>query len=221
MFIDIIVEKRMLLTKLFFVGLNVLPVRLVTKRVKTSKKNVAIVWIEHLMFVMGVIRKSITVRLPINTTTTLKLLIVYIDDGLFMARNVDLVRKVKLKPRKCHKTQIKDRSVFQGRTYLDFQELGLTSFTEMDTVHSAGECKRTLLTFFLTESKLFLACIMNRNTKGAVRLVFDHLEKRMGTYDFLKVFEYTLTDRGSEFGDPASLETGIHGMVEKHLMKSD
>lgn len=58
----------------------------------------------------------------------------YIDDGLFMARNVDLVRKVKLKPRKCHKTQIKDRSVFQGRTYLDFQELGLTSFTEMDSI---------------------------------------------------------------------------------------
>ena len=78
MFIDIIVEKRMLVTKLFFVGLNVLPVRLVTKHVTTSKKNVAIVWIEHLMFVMGVIRKSITVRLPINTTTTLKLLIVYI-----------------------------------------------------------------------------------------------------------------------------------------------
>jgi len=77
-FIDIIVEKRMLVTKLFFVGLNVLPVRLVTKHVTTSKKNVAIVWIEHLMFVMGVIRKSITVRLPINTTTTLKLLIVYI-----------------------------------------------------------------------------------------------------------------------------------------------
>ena len=77
-FIDIIVEKRMLVTKLFFVGLNVLPVRLVTKHVTTSKKNVAIVWIEHLMFVMGVIRKSITVLLPINTTTTLKLLIVYI-----------------------------------------------------------------------------------------------------------------------------------------------
>lgn len=221
MFIDIIVEKRMLVTKLFFVGLNVLPVRLVTKRVKTSKKNVAIVWIEQLMFVMGVIRKSITVRFPINTTTTLKLLIVYIDDGLFMARNVDLVRKVKLKPRKCHKTQIKDRSVFQGRTYLDFQELGLTSFTEMDTVHSAGECKRTLLTFFLTESKLFLACIMNRNTKGAVRLVFDHLEKRMGTYDFLKVFEYTLTDRGSEFGDSVSLEIGIHGMERSSIYYCD
>ena len=133
----------------------------------------------------------------------------YRDNGLFMARNVDLVRKVKFKPRKCHKTQIKDRSVFEGRTYLDFQELGLNSFTEMDTVHSAGECKRTLLNFFLTEEKLFLAFIMNRNTKGAVRLVFDHLEKRMGAYDFLRVFDHTLTDRGSEFGDPESLETGI------------
>lgn len=145
----------------------------------------------------------------------------YIDDGLFTSRNVDLVRKVKFKPRKCHKTQIKDRSVFQGRTYLDFQELGLISFTEMDTVHSAGECKRTLLTFFLTEEKLFLAFIMNRNTKGAVRLVFDHLEKRMGTYDFLRVFEYTLTDRGSEFGDPESLETGIYGVERSSIYYCD
>lgn len=143
---------------------------------------------------------------------SVRTLYTYIDQGLFCARNVDLVRKVKFKSRKCHKTQIKDRSVFEGRTYLDFQELGLTSFTEMDTVHSARDSKKTLLTFFLTEQKLFLAFVMNRNTKGAVKLIFNHLEKRMGTYDFLRVFEYTLTDRGSEFGDPESLETGIDGI---------
>ena len=33
--------------------------------------------------------------------------------------------------------------------------------------------------------------------------------KRMGTYEFLSVFEYILTDRGSEFGDPVALETGL------------
>ncbi len=143
---------------------------------------------------------------------SVRTLYTYIDNGLFTTRNVDLVRKVKLKPRKCHKTQIKDRAVFQNRTYLDFQELGLTSFVEMDTVHSAGDSKRTLLTFFLTEQKLFLAFLMNRNTKGAVKLVFNHLEKRLGTYDFLRVFEHTLTDRGSEFGDPESLEKGIYGI---------
>ena len=44
----------------------------------------------------------------------------YIDKGLFTARNVDLKRQTKFKPRKCHKTQIKDREIFTNRTYADF-----------------------------------------------------------------------------------------------------
>ena len=62
---------------------------------------------------------------------------------------------------------------------------------------------------FFTKEKLFLAFLMNRCTEVAVRLVFDRLEKRMGTYEFASVFSYILTDRGSEFGDPDALETGI------------
>ena len=38
-------------------------------------------------------------------------------------RNVDLKRQTKFKPRKCHKTQIKDREVFTNRTYADFCSL--------------------------------------------------------------------------------------------------
>ena len=77
----------------------------------------------------------------------------------------------------------------------------------MDTVHSSRESKKTLLTLFFTKEKLFLAFLMNRCTEGAVRLVFDRLEERMGTCEFASVFEYILTDRGSEFGDPTALET--------------
>lgn len=133
----------------------------------------------------------------------------YLDKGLFSARNIDLKRKPKFKPRKCHKTQITERSVFTNRTYSDFQSLNPDVYVEMDTVHSSRESKKTLLTFFFPKEKLFLAFLMNRCTKGAVRLVFDHLEKRLGTYEFLSLFEYLLTDRGSEFGDPEALETGI------------
>lgn len=133
----------------------------------------------------------------------------YLDKGLFSARNIDLKRKPKFKPRKCHKTQITDRSVFTNRTYSDFQSLNPDVYVEMDTVHSSRESKKTLLTFFFPKEKLFLAFLMNRCTKGAVRLVFDHLEKRLGTYEFLSLFEYLLTDRGSEFGNPEALETGI------------
>lgn len=145
----------------------------------------------------------------------------YVDMGLFCARNIDLKRKVRFKPRKCHKTQITNRSVFINRTYDDFKELHLESFTEMDTVHSSRESKKTLLTFFLTKEKLLLAFLMNRCTKGAVRLVFDRLEKRIGTYEFLTFFEYILTDRGGEFGDPDSLETGINGIERTSIYYCD
>ena len=136
----------------------------------------------------------------------------YIDQGLLTPRNIDLKRKVKFRARKIHKTQITNRAVFYGRTYECFCSLGLGSFVEMDTVHSSRESTKALLTFFFTESKLFLAFLMNRNTEGAVRLVFDRLETRLGTYDFLHLFEHILTDRETEFGDPEALETGIAGI---------
>ena len=145
----------------------------------------------------------------------------YLDMGLFTSRNIDLKRKVKFKPRKVHKTQISDWKVFTGRTYSDFSELHLDSFVEMDTVHSSNDSAKTLLTFFFTKEKLFLAFLMNRNTEGAVRLVFDRLEKRLGTYEFLSLFEHILTDRGSEFGDPDSLETGITGFQRSNIYYCD
>lgn len=145
----------------------------------------------------------------------------YLDQGILSARNIDLKRKVKFKPRKVHKTQIKNREVFTGRLYSDFQALGLEDFAEMDTVHSSRTSKKTLLTLFLTREKLFLAFLMNHNTKGAVRMVFDRLENQLGTYDFLTLFHTVLTDRGSEFGDPDSLENGIHGIVRSSIYYCD
>ena len=145
----------------------------------------------------------------------------YIDMGLFCSRNIDLKRKVKFKPRKCHKTQIKERSIFIGRSYDDFRRLDPASFAEMDTVHSSRESKRVLLTFFLTKEKLFLAFLLNRCTPGAVRLVFDRLEKRLSTFDFLTLFEYILTDRGVEFGKPDTLETGIEGIQRTSIYYCD
>ena len=145
----------------------------------------------------------------------------YIDKGLLTARNIDSKRQAKFKPRKCHKTQITDCSVFTDRTYSDFCSLDLSSFVEMDTVHSSRESNKTLLTLFFTKEKLFLAFLLNRCTKGAVRLTFDRLEKRLGTYEFISVFENILTDRGSEFGDPVSLETGLQGIQRSSIYYCD
>ena len=86
----------------------------------------------------------------------------YIDKGLFTARNVDLKRQAKFKPRKCHKTQIKDREVFTNRTYADFCSLELNSYVQMDTVKSSRDSQKTLLTMIFTEEKLFLAFLNSR-----------------------------------------------------------
>ena len=145
----------------------------------------------------------------------------YLDNGILSARNIDLKRQVKFKPRKVHKTQIKDRSVFIGRMFSDFQSLGLDHFAEMDTVHSSQDSKRVILTFFLTREKLFLAFVMNRCSKGAVKLVFNKLEHQLGTKDFFTLFNTVLTDRGSEFGDPESLENGINGIMRSNIYYCD
>ncbi len=54
-----------------------------------------------------------------------------------------------------------------------------------------------------------------------MRLVFDHLEKRMETYEFLSLFEYLLTDRDSEFGDPEALESGVKGIRRTSIYYCD
>lgn len=145
----------------------------------------------------------------------------YVDKGILSARNIDLKRQVKFNPRKVHKTQIKDRSVFIRCMFSDFQALELDHFAEMDTVHSSQDSKRVILTFFLTREKLFLAFIMNRCTKGAVKLVFNKLEHQLGTYDFLTLFNTILADCGSEFGDPESLENGINGIMRSSIYYCD
>lgn len=50
---------------------------------------------------------------------------------------------------------------------------------------------------------------MNRNTEGAVKLVFDRSEKHFGTCNFQTLFEYILTAKGSKFGNPESSGTGF------------
>ena len=97
----------------------------------------------------------------------------------------------------------------------------LDSYVQMDTVKSSRDSHKTLLTMIFTEEKLFLAFLLNRCTKGAVRAVFNRLEKRIGTYEFTSVFKNVLTDRGSEFGDPEKLETGINGIQRNSIYYCD
>jgi IS30 family transposase len=143
---------------------------------------------------------------------SVKTLYNYIDQGVLLSRNIDLKRKAGFKPRKHTRKGIRDREVFIGRTYQDFRNLAHADFMEMDTVLSARGCSKCILTLYNPETELLIARLLPRCTERSVKAVFDRLEHSLGTYDFLSVFEVCLTDRGSEFGDPVLLETGISGV---------
>ena len=153
---------------------------------------------------------------------SVKTLYNYIDQGVLLVRNIDLKRKVKFKVRKQKKkSYITEREVFIGRSYKDFKALNLSDFVEMDTVLSAGDCLKCILTFYFTDTGLFLAFLLNRCTEAAVKAVFDRLEETLDTYEFLSLFEVILTDRGSEFGDPVALETGINDFQRTSIYYCD
>ena len=148
----------------------------------------------------------------------------YIDKGVLLTRNIDLKRKVKFKPRKVHNTQIRDRTVFVGRTYTDFKtsHSDELDFVEMDTVKSARGSNKCILTFYFPETELFLAYLLYRCTPGAVRAVFDRLQSRLGSsFDFSCLFPVILTDRGVEFGNPYALEKAPDGTARTSIYYCD
>lgn len=107
----------------------------------------------------------------------------FLDQGLFTARNIDPKRKVRFKPRKCHKAQITDRTFSTNRLYSDFCSLNLSGYVEMDTAHSTERQREPSCPCFQRNKKLFLAFLMNRCAKGAVRLFLTILKSVQGLTD--------------------------------------
>ena len=73
-------------------------------------------------------------------------------------RNEYLKRQTKFKPRKCHKTQIKNLEVFTNRTYADFCSLELNSYVQMDTVKSSRDSQKSFVNHDLYRGKA-IPCI--------------------------------------------------------------
>lgn len=135
----------------------------------------------------------------------------YINQGIFSIKNIDLLRQVKYKPRKkSEKQRVKRESRIRvNRTYEDFQNYITdnpdASIIEMDTVigNMGG---KVFLTLSLRKSKLMLIYLLDSNSIDDVILVFDNLKELLGDDMFKKIFEVILTDNGSEFFDPDSIE---------------
>lgn len=134
----------------------------------------------------------------------------YFDKNAFTARNIDLPRKVKYKPRKKSTLPVLKESVHRaGRTFSDFvnfiEENPDLPVVEMDTVHGTRS-GRVLLTFMFRNCSLMLAFIMESCNQTAVKEAIDKIYGVLGHDVFKRSFPVILTDNGSEFKNPEALE---------------
>lgn len=139
----------------------------------------------------------------------------YLAKNCFSVGPLDLPRKVRMKKRKEKRTKLKDTKAKTNRTYEDFQKyIELhpdLPIVEMDTVEGTKGGK-VLLTLLFRASRLMLAFILFEKTQKEVLRVFNMLEHELGNELFEKTFPIILTDNGTEFGNPLSLEFNEDGI---------
>ena len=146
-------------------------------------------------------------ELPVSERTIYN----YFEKGYLDAKNIDLRRKVTYKKRYQHKT---DKTILkkikQGRTYEDYQNYIKSnpdaSIVEMDTVISAGDCKKVLLTLHFVKYHFQLAYILESKEVININACINNLCYQIGIDYFKRLFEVMLTDNGVEFSDPESIE---------------
>lgn len=149
----------------------------------------------------------------------------YIELGALSVKNIDLPKKVKYKVRRSQSPETKDTGIFEGRTYKDFQsfmkDFPDTRITEMDTVIGCMGSKKVLLTLHFNCCSFMMAYILESKEASNVKKIFDNIESSIGTLSFSNAFSIILTDRGSEFWNPDSLECGTENIIRTSIYYCD
>lgn len=149
----------------------------------------------------------------------------YIDAGILSVGNLDLPRKVRYKKRKKKKQVRVDKKCHVGRTYEDFlafmEKHPHYAVVEMDSVEGKRDSTKVLLTLFFRNSTCMLAFLRNANTARSVTEIINDLYRRLGREQFCKMFQVILTDRGSEFTDPTSIEFDEDGNRRTYVFYCD
>ena len=148
----------------------------------------------------------------------------YIDAGLLSVGNIDLPRKVRYRVRKKKKPVRVDKKCHEGRTYDDYQVYIAanpdTNTVEMDSVEGRKGGK-VLLTIYFPNCELMLAFLRDHNDARSVTDSFNRMDTLIGRRAFRKLFPILLTDRGSEFTDPVSIECDQKGNVRTKVFYCD
>ena len=150
----------------------------------------------------------------------------YVQSGALSIKNIDLPKKVKYKLRKSSNTsESSDTGIFEGRTYKDFLDFMTenpdTRITQMDTVIGCNGSKKVLLTLHFCAPDFMMAFLLDSKEAYHVKIAFDRIEERIGTLLFAKAMPLILTDRGSEFKRPDSLECGIDNIIRTSIYYCD
>jgi len=149
----------------------------------------------------------------------------YVDRCYFTARNIDMPRKVRFKPRYDHGKRGQSFQTFVAeRTYTEFkkytEENPDANIWEMDTVigKQDGKC---LLTLLFRKTTFMIAILLPTHTQEAVILALNALCCSIGINLFKRLFEVILTDRGTEFGNPYALECDEYGEIKTRVFYCD
>lgn len=149
--------------------------------------------------------------LPMSKSTFYR----YIDLGILNVRNIDLQRRVRYRVKKEYdyeRSKPNDKGIKLGRFYRDFQDYmehnPLASIVEMDTVigTQGGKGGKCFLTLLFRNYNLMLIRVLPYKKSEYVTQTFEILKGLLGEFEFSRLFEVILTDNGTEFSDPESIE---------------
>ena len=140
----------------------------------------------------------------------------YIDLGILNVRNIDLQRKVRYRVKKEYDydrtRNSNNKGIKIGRFYRDFQDFlehnPMVSIVEMDTVigTQGGKGGKCFLTLLFRQYNFMLIYVLPYKRSEYVTRVFELLKNLLGDVEFSRLFEVILTDNGTEFSDPDSIE---------------
>jgi IS30 family transposase len=139
----------------------------------------------------------------------------YIDSGMLSARNVELPRKVRYRPRRKKREHKVDKGCRVGRNYEDFKAFLAENpdmpVVELDSVEGT-KGGNVLLTMHFVESSFMLAFLRKNNTSGSVIRIMEKLYLDLGHELFCRLFPVCLADNGSEFSNPLAIEFNMDGV---------
>ena len=154
-----------------------------------------------------------------------KTLYKYVNNGLLDAKNLDMPRVVRFKPRRGQKPNLKvDRTCRIGRTIEDYKlfrkDYPEIPVAELDSVEGI-KGGAVLLTVHFVPAKLQLAFLRETNSSKSVTAIFESLYELLKPDDYSKILSLLLADNGTEFSNPKALEYTRDGILRSHVFYCD